>query len=259
MCYNAVQILRRIIKYAKRDDKPDAFIRELEKELEELQRLGLDDIYLARAFEHPKLTVLQEVSDVFEAKQMYWGLIPSWVKSREDAYSLWNSTPNARGETIFEKASFRDSANHSRCIVPLNAYFEHHHKGSKTFPYLIKQKDDEPLLVAGLTSKWTVPESGKVVESFALVTTPPTDFLARIHNNPKRNESRMLMILNREDIETWLKGDESQVMRLVKPNKKIELVAYTTKPILGKNSLGNVPEILDEYVYPELDEQSSLF
>lgn len=259
MCYTAVQMLRRNIKYAKREGKPIAFIEALQKELEELERLDLDNLYLARAFDHPKMTVLELINDEFIAKQMHWGLIPHWVKSRQEAYEIWNRTPNARGETIFEKASFRDSAQNSRCIIPINAYFEHHHKGSKTFPYLIKEKNNELMFVAGLTSKWIVPETGKEVETFSMVTTPPTEFLADIHNNPKREDSRMLMLLNLDDIETWLKGNEREVKTLIKPNFEIELAAYTTKPILGKNSIGNVPEILEVHYYQELDEQKSLF
>lgn len=259
MCYNAVQMLRRNLKHAKHDGKSREIIEKIEQELKEAERLGLTDLYVARAFEHPEMTIIREVKDGFEAKQMYWGFIPDWVKSREEAFSIWNRTPNARGETIFEKASFKHAAHHSRCIVPLNGYFEHHHKGSKTFPYLIKQKDDELLYIAGLTSIWKVPETGKLVESFALVTTPPTPFLAKIHNNPKREDSRMLLILDPSAIESWLRGNEDEIRSMIKPNYEVELSAYTTKPILGKNSPGNVPEILEAHYYPELDEQGALF
>ncbi|MFO7719874.1 MAG: SOS response-associated peptidase family protein [Gillisia sp.] len=48
---------------------------------------------------------------------------------------LWNKTLNARGETIFEKPSFRESANHNRCLIYINGFYEHHHLDGKTFPF----------------------------------------------------------------------------------------------------------------------------
>lgn len=51
--------------------------------------------------------------------QCRWGLIPHW--SRED---LGARLSNARGETVWEKPSFRDAARGHRVIVPMDAFYE---------------------------------------------------------------------------------------------------------------------------------------
>ncbi len=259
MCFTAVQLYRKYIKYAKhRGDSPEE-IERLQKLLEEAEKLELlDQHYNAYGFNHPKLGIIQKMEDGFEMRQMHWGLIPNWTKSREDAYRRWNGNLNARGEEMEEKVSFKDSVQHSRCIFPIAGYFEHHHKGGKTFPFFIQRQDHELMLVGALSSKWVVPETGKVIESFAMVTTLPTEFLAEIHNNPKREESRMPLLLNPEDVLTWMDGDIEEVKELIKPNQEIELIAHTTKPILGKQSVGDTPDALEPHFYSELG-QKSLF
>lgn len=260
MCYSAVQLKRKTLKDAKFKGASPEEIERLEKLLQEAEKLeSFKQYYHANAFDHPQLAVIEKDGRDFTIKQMHWGLIPPWTKNREDALEIWNRTPNARGESIFEKPSFKDAALNSRCILPLAGYFEHHHKGNKTFPYFIYPKEEQQLFIGALSSRWIAPQLDKTIETFSIVTTKPTEFLAGIHNNPKRNESRMPLILNIEDILTWLDGEEKEVRELIKPNLDIELVAHPTNKLSGARYLGNVPEILEPHHYSELDEQKNLF
>ena len=67
----------------------------------------------------------------------HWGLIPAWVKDNQTAQTIVNQTVNARGETIFEKPAFKSSAKNKRCIVYVDAFYEHHHANGKTYPFRI--------------------------------------------------------------------------------------------------------------------------
>lgn len=49
-----------------------------------------------------------------------WGLIPSWSKDP----IIGNKMINARGETIFEKPSFRSCIRNKRCLVPADSFYE---------------------------------------------------------------------------------------------------------------------------------------
>jgi poly(A) polymerase len=49
------------------------------------------------------------------------------VRGREQGQKLWNKTLNARGETIFEKPSFRKAARDNRCLIYVDGFYEHHH------------------------------------------------------------------------------------------------------------------------------------
>ena len=188
-----------------------------------------------------------------------WGLVPHWVKDNEQAKQIRSKTLNARGESIFEKPSFRDAAKKGRCIIPLDGFFEHHHKNGRTFPYFIQHKDRKSLLVGGLQSSWLDPINEEIMCTVTIVTTPGNKLMSQIHNNPRLEGPRMPLILESEDAEQWLKGSEKEVRELIKPNIKQKLESYSVRPLRGNNYIGNCEEVQDAYEYPELNEPPTLF
>jgi putative SOS response-associated peptidase YedK len=181
------------------------------------------------------------------------------VKDESQAKEIWNKTLNARGETIFEKPSFRDSAKKSRCVIPLDGFYEHHHKGGKTFPYYIQRKDKESLLVGGLTSEWVNEVTGEIIKSMTILTTPGNELMKEIHNNPKLKEARMPFLLEDKDARLWLEGEENEVKGLIKPNLDQKLEAHTVRRLRGSNYVGNCQEAQEEFDYDELIEPPTLF
>lgn len=255
MCYDIKTSLESQLRRAEFNSDEEA-IRELKEKLKPFVEAHL---YHASGYAHPKMLIYPD-STPYHPVVSVWGLIPSWVKDQEKKLQLWNATLNARGETIFEKPSFRNSAKNRRCIIILDGFYEHHHKKGKTFPYFIHKKSGEVLTVAGLWSEWVDRETGEILNSFTIVTTKANSLLTKIHNNPKLKESRMPVVLQERDVETWLRpiaseADKQAVEAQIKPWEGEELEAYTVRRLRGKEAIGNLPEATKEYHYPELAEE----
>jgi len=248
MCYNVKALLKSQLIRARRTMNEQA-IEEIQGQL---SKLGLNDWHQVSGFSHPKLIIYTEANSA--PLVATWGLIPGWIKNEKAKVQIWNSTINARGETIFEKASFRDSAKFKRCLVYLDGFYEHHHHEGKTYPFYISRKDGQPMPVAGLWSEWIDKETESKIISFTIVTTDANQIMSRIHNNPKLNGPRMPVILPEELSNNWLNKSLGQqdVMQLILPFDDNLLTAHTVSRISGKTATGNVPEASTEIVYSEL-------
>lgn len=261
MCYDKSYLTKKKEFYANRyGDHPE----EVNYLKEQLNKLNLQAVYHVSGFDHPEVPVIIDVSKTIDLYS--WGLIPRWVKSAADAVKISNTTINARAETMFEKPAFREPARSQRCWVLVDGFFEHHHKNKKTFPYYIKMKNDEPMMVAGLWDEWTDPVEGITRRTYTVVTTKANPLMTRIHNNPKASEgSRMPLILPKELAQDWLtpihqKADQELIESLIQSYDETEMEAFTVKKLRGKDAVGNTPEALHSCRYIELEEiQGSLF
>jgi len=256
MCYDIKTSLEKQLKKALIDGK----INDFKKITEKLRTFSKDEItlYHASGFDHPQMFIYTQ-DNLKTPTLATWGLIPEWSIDKE---SIWNKTLNARGESIFKKPSFRDSAVRKRCIIFLEGFYEHHHKAGKVFPYFIQMKDKDLFAVAGLWSEW-INELGEVLKTFSIVTTSANVLMAEIHNNPKLSEPRMPLILEEKEQQLWLNKELNQnaVANLMKPLEEGFLVAHTVAPIRGSQIIGNLPNATDEYKYSVLEsgEQLGLF
>ena len=248
MCYNVKALLQSQLKRAKLNGH-DEEVKEIQLNLFEL---GLTDLHQATGFTHPKLFIYTDPTSF--PRVATWGLVPNWVKNNEEKLQTWNTTLNARGESIFEKASFRDAAKSKRCLVYLDGFYEHHHFGGKTYPFFICRQDAEPFPVACLWSEWTDNENKSKLITFSIVTTVGNTMMARIHNNPKLDGPRMPVILPDELADSWLDLSKSQeeLDDLLLPFDDELLTSHTVNRILGKESKGNVAEASQEHFYAEL-------
>jgi len=261
MCYDTAQLAYRIYQDAvrlKATPEEIEYLREKWKKLKE----GYPDFYHASGFQHPELLLFSKEDGEIDLSRATWGLIPGWTKDEEVAQQIWNKTIIARGESMFEKPSFRNPSVKGRCVVPVDGFYEHYHQNGKTFPYYIQREDKKRMLVGGIKESWTNPATGEIIESFAIITTKANPLLSTIHNNPKVSESRMPLLLDENDIDTWFKGTKDEIMELIKPNTTQSLTTKTVKPIRGKNYIGNIAEAHEEFEYSELtgeSDQTSLF
>ncbi|HBL80738.1 MAG TPA: SOS response-associated peptidase, partial [Aequorivita sp.] len=213
-------------------------------------------IYHTSGFSHPDLLIYTDRSPQFP-EVATWGLVPHWVRDEEQLKKQWNNTLNARGETIFEKPSFRTAAKNNRCIVYVDGFYEHHHFNGNTYPFFVYRKIGQPMALAGLWSEWRNPESGGILNTFSLVTTTGNALMAKIHNNPKLKGPRMPVILPTELEDKWLAPiedelDIKQIQNLIREYPQDELTAHTVAKLRGKEYPGNVAEISDKVNYEEL-------
>ncbi len=253
MCYDIKASLEAQIKRAKR--KGDlAAVEEIKENLIPFTDLPLHHV---SGFSHPELLIYTDRQPEYP-EVATWGLVPHWINDTEQLKKFWNNTLNARGETIFEKPSFRKSAQNQRCIVYVDGFYEHHHFNKNTYPFYIYKRDKQPLVLAGLYSEWTNPETGGILNTFSIVTTEGNELMSKIHNNPKLKGPRMPLILPEDLEDNWLNPitnelDKRALQDLIQKYPEDELSCHTVTKLRGKDYPGNVAEISNEVVYNELE------
>jgi len=181
-------------------------------------------------------------------KLLKWGLIPSWVKTNDDAQKIRFKTFNARSESIREKPSFASSFRSKRCIIPVAGFFEWQNVGDKKLPWYICHSGNEILSIAGLYDEWVCNTTGEIFDTFSIITTDANELMAEIHNSAKR----MPAILDRKGETDWLDIEVplSDVPGLLKPCSSEILNAHTVSPLVNnKNVNRNTPEVIKPYNY----------
>ena len=198
-------------------------------------------------FSHPDLPVITK-EDPTQLKAFEWGLIPFFMKDPAKAVQLSNKTLNARGETIFEKPSYKASAKNKRCAILLDNFYEHHHSGTDKIPYKIGLLHDEPFWVGGLYSHWN--EKTTV----SIITTSANALCAKIHNGGS-NSGRMPFIIPDELLDDWLnieaddKASKDHILAMIGPYDPEAMQAYTVGRLRGKYAIGNKPKVLEKVEY----------
>lgn len=250
MCYDIKVSLERQLKVARQYGDLNV-IAELEKKLLPLLNPIEKEYNQISGFAHPEIFILSEEN----VELAEWGLIPSWVKDEKSAKEIANKTLNARGETIFEKPSFKASALSKRCIVFVDGFYENHHFNKKTYPYFIQRRDNKMMPLAGLYETWENPLTSGKKTTFSIVTCKANTMMAEIHNNPKLNEPRMPLIIGDESIENWINeeveiSDHSSISRLIRPADEKKLISHTVRRFRRDNL--NSENSSEEFHYPEL-------
>jgi len=127
----------------------------------------------------------------------HWGLIPSWAKDKNIAYS----TINARADTAATKPAFRAAFKSRRCLVLADGYYEWQTVGKAKLPWLYEIDGGKPFAFAGLWEAWRPPGAEQSLESCTILTTDPSELAAQHHD-------RMPVMLDQEDYDAWLSGEQ---------------------------------------------------
>src|SRR3989442_1484921 len=80
------------------------------------------------------------------ARQMKWGLVPSWATDP----SIGNRMINARAESLSTSPAFRDSLQTRRCVILANGYYEWKVAGKSKAPFYFRLNDGRAFGLAGL-------------------------------------------------------------------------------------------------------------
>jgi putative SOS response-associated peptidase YedK len=185
-------------------------------------------------------------------KLFKWGLIPFWVKDEKTANEIREKTANARCESIFEKPSFRHSAQRKHCLVLADGFFEWRNFLGKNYPYFIYLKNNEPFAMAGLWDTWINKVTNETINSFTIITTQANSMMEIIHNKKKR----MPVILKDKDFKTWINADidKNVSLNLLVPFDENLMKAHTiSKLITFAGTDPNVPDVKKHFIYQNLE------
>lgn len=164
------------------------------RRLEEIFSTPMPDDYSPRYNIAPGQEAVVIVDDHGVAGRMCrWGLVPHFAKDAKAGFRMIN----ARSETVFDKPAFRGAVRSSRCLVPVQAFYEWKHCGDSKQPYAINANDMDVFALAGLTAYWENQATGEVIESFTVLTCAPNELMASIHD-------RMPVILSPDAWSGWL-------------------------------------------------------
>ena len=216
-------------------------------------------VYHANAYTRPDWPVVTR-AEPGKLQPLRWGLVPHWVKTDADADQISTRTINARAETIFEKPSFRTAAQKGqRCLIPVTGFFEWHTEKKKKYPFYISTTDQKIFSIAGLYDQWPDPDTGKLLQTYTLLTTEANPLLAAIHNSKKR----MPCLLTPEAEQAWLHENltEQQVLSLLAdayPARNMHSHSIG-KRITSRSEPTDVAAVLDPVSYPELITHPELF
>ena len=138
----------------------------------------------------PLVSVRRE-QGVLRTEALPWGFVPAWAPADEQ-----DGHANARAEGIFDRPTFRDSARHRRCVIPIDGYYEWKTEGKLKSPYYFRAADGGPLAVGGLWSLHLAAD-GMHRRTLCLVTVAPNREAGEIH-------ARMPIVLTGAARQAWL-------------------------------------------------------
>ncbi|MBI4649507.1 MAG: SOS response-associated peptidase [Bacteroidia bacterium] len=212
--------------------------------------MNFETVYHANGFKNPIMPVITNPNQ--NAFQFFnWGLIPSWIKLRQDAEKIRQMTLNAKSETVFEKPSFRKSIKTRRCLIPATGFFEWYTFNNKKYPFYICLNDEDVFMFAGIWDTWTDNITGEIINTFSIINTEANPLLRKIHNI----KQRMPVILSPEAEHLWLSNnlEQDEIKTFLKPYNDNWMKAYTIdKKISSRHENTNVESILTPVKYPEL-------
>jgi putative SOS response-associated peptidase YedK len=174
-------------------------------------------------------------------EEFRWGLLPTFAADRRSAARMIN----ARAETVGVSPAFRTSFRSRRCLLPADAFYEwirHRHPATgrvrRSEPFAIRLRSGEPMAFAGIWSVWRDPHSAERVYTAAIITGPPNDLVARVHD-------RMPVVLPPEAWDAWLDegADGADLHPLLRPAPADDFVLYPVSPAVN-NVRSEGPELL---------------
>jgi putative SOS response-associated peptidase YedK len=141
-------------------------------------------------------------------ERLVWGFRPQWSKKG------WI---NARDDTLFRTAAFRESAQKRRCLVLATGWYEWQATGGRRKqPYYIHMS--RPFAFAGIWTARRLDEQSWEL-SFAIVTTDSRGAVAPIHE-------RMPLVLDPRHYAAWLDPSTPDPQSLLRPVDDPSMLAH---------------------------------
>jgi len=220
------------------------------KRLEEVFSVPMPDDYSPRYNVAPgqEAVAVAARDGNISVRMLKWGLVPHWAKDTKIGFKMIN----ARSETVFEKPAFREPVRSARCLIPAQAFYEWQRVDGRKQPFAISINDMDVFALAGLMAHWQDEATGEVVDSFTVLTCPPNELMAPIHD-------RMPVILKPDAWFNWLDpaiGEPDQLRTLFSPYPAQDMRAWPVGMVV--NAVANDGEQLLERVVNSHPKQGSL-
>ena len=196
-------------------------------------------------------TVVAAADGIRRLRPMRWGLLPGWVTSDADGRPLAKSLLiNARAEKVTSSPAFRAAAEHKRCLVPMDGYYEWMpnadvapRQRSRKTPFYIHRQDGRPLFAAGLWSAWRPRPAGSAgpvdpVLTCTIITTDAVGEFSRVHD-------RMPLVLGEGDWDRWLDPGRSAPTALLEAPPDTRGIAMREVSTLVNNVANNGPNLIE--------------
>ena len=177
---------------------------------------------VGRAFEYTEWPIIKiDGFGKWDATPAEWGLIPPWLKTRDEANQFRYRFPtyNAIGSEILSKKSFSTAARKYRCLVPSTGFYEYMHvpkigkkgqplKATDKIPFFITVPEEPLFYFAGIYSPWFDHDKDDWIDSFSICTAEAGSIMAQVHNVKKRQPSILPPALAERWLDKNLSDDE---------------------------------------------------
>jgi len=157
------------------------------------------------------------------ARQMKWGLVPSWATDP----AIGNRMINARAESLSTRRAFRDSFESRRCVILADGYYEWKLVGKSKVPFYFRLNDGRAFGLAGLWDRWE--RGDTILETCTVITTDSSAKAATIHD-------RMPVLLVDDATKWWLDDSASgrDLQKLLAPYGRGDLELYEVGRFVNK-------------------------
>lgn len=160
-------------------------------------RIDLEEYFDKLIVPGTKAPVIVDHDGVIDVTPMRFSLIPSWSKEPKVKFA----THNARLESIDEKPTWRGVFGKKHCLVPLTDFIEPIYDGEFAgYMVAFHAQTGDVLYAAGVWDDWVNRETGEVIQSFAIITHDPPEFIQQIGHD------RCPVFLDEEAGQEWLQS-----------------------------------------------------
>lgn len=149
------------------------------------------------------------------ARQMRWGLVPSWANDP----SVGQRMINARAESLTEKPSFSTPLKKQRCLILADGYYEWKAVGKRKVPFYFRLADGRAFGLAGLWDRWDKGDAPLV--TCTVITTAAGTRTSSYHH-------RMPVLFSDDAATAWLddSASEAELLSLLAPYEAEDLEMY---------------------------------
>ena len=184
------------------------------------------------------IPVVLSLSGQRTGRMMRWDLVPWRNHGEPTGKVLINAKVENLETNYYWKAPWERG---QRCILPMAGFYEpHKFEDGRKEPFYVHEVDRDVFGVAGLWDR-SVKADGTEVLSCTLITTPPNDLMARIHNE----KQRMPAVLREEDHEAWLQSSPREAKAVLIPYPSDLMVTWQVSRRLYANKSPNDASLID--------------